>query len=281
MGTLKVARAEADRLIGEQIDAGKELIELCRLLPTEATFDAWSDRQTRWCKFASAVLKHAFNGSEPADEFANSMSRVVHVMGNDWRDWAREEYEDTRRGVVTLESLRERLVFAIEPDDSQPDKAKKAKSSADGPPVIFLVHGRDEGRRDTVARFLEKTGDGHELVILDEQAMKGRTLIEKFEDHAASARFAVVVLTGDDVGGPKVKEGPLLPRARQNVIFELGFFFGALNRANVAVLYDDDVETPSDVVGVGYISFAEDWRARLVRELRAADLDFSMDRLDE
>lgn len=57
---------------------------------------------------------------------------------------------------------------------------------------------------------------------------------------------------------------------RQNVIFELGFFIGALGPDKVAALVADDVELPSDFDGVVYIPLEGDWRTRLARELQAA-----------
>ena len=42
---------------------------------------------------------------------------------------------------------------------------------------IFVVHGRDDGPREAVARFLERIG--FEPIILHEQANQGRTVIEK------------------------------------------------------------------------------------------------------
>jgi len=44
---------------------------------------------------------------------------------------------------------------------------------------VFVVHGRDEGAREAVARFLQKIG--FEPIILHEQANQGRTVIEKVE----------------------------------------------------------------------------------------------------
>jgi predicted nucleotide-binding protein len=119
-----------------------------------------------------------------------------------------------------------------------------------GSAVIFLVHGRNKGIREEVARFLEKAGPDHEVVILDEQASRGKTLIEKLEAHAGAAKYAVVLLTGDDVGAPKDEQSKQHPRARQNVVFELGFFFGKLGREHVTVLFEADVEKPSDVEGL-------------------------------
>jgi hypothetical protein len=59
-------------------------------------------------------------------------------------------------------------------------------------------------------------------------------------------------MTPDDVGG-KVG-GPQRPRARQNVVFELGFLIGKLGLSHVGALVKGDVERPSDFEGVAYIT---------------------------
>jgi hypothetical protein len=56
---------------------------------------------------------------------------------------------------------------------------------------VFLVHGHDEGAKYAVARFLEQLGV--KPVILQEQINRGMTVIEKFEDFANRAGFAVVL----------------------------------------------------------------------------------------
>lgn len=87
--------------------------------------------------------------------------------------------------------------------------------------AVFLVHGANDARREEVARFLERLlGEETSVLVLHEQPQRGRTLIEKFEETAAAAGFAVVLLTGDDVARPAGSEQPKL-RARQNVVFEL------------------------------------------------------------
>lgn len=138
-------------------------------------------------------------------------------------------------------------------------------------PEVFLVHGRDEGAKDTVARFLSTVGV--RPVILAELPGGGRTIIEKFETHADVA-FVVVLLTPDDVGALQSDHGDLNARARQNVIFELGFFIGRLGRGSVLALTKGDVEIPSDYAGVEYIPFdaSGGWRLPVIRELQAAGL---------
>jgi predicted nucleotide-binding protein len=134
---------------------------------------------------------------------------------------------------------------------------------------VFIVHGHDGELREAVARFIsEKLG--LEPVILHERPNKGRTIITKFREEAAGVGFAVVLMTADDLG--KANAAPdLKPRARQNVVFELGFFIGALGPERVAAIVKGDIERPSDFDGVVYISFdLDDWRTQPGKELKAA-----------
>ena len=82
--------------------------------------------------------------------------------------------------------------------------------------------------------------------------------------------FAVVLLTPDDEGS--IKGGTPQPRARQNVLLELGYFIGCLGRKNVCVLKRGELEIPSDFGGVVYEAFdaSGGWKQALGRELEAA-----------
>jgi len=93
---------------------------------------------------------------------------------------------------------------------------------------IFVVHGRDEGPREAIARFLERLG--FEAIILHEQANQSRTVIEKIEGYS-DVGFAVVCLRR--TMKENLKGGEPQPRARQNVLLELGYFIGKLTRACV------------------------------------------------
>ena len=88
------------------------------------------------------------------------------------------------------------------------------------------------------------------------------------------------MVTADDLGRAQSARKDR-PRARQNVVFEWGFFVGALGREKVAVLYEESVELPSDILGVTYISFAagNEWKQELARELRSAGVDADLNRL--
>lgn len=140
---------------------------------------------------------------------------------------------------------------------------------------VFVVHGRDEGAREALSRFIEKLK--LETVVLHEQPDGGRTIIEKFELYS-DVGFAIVLLTPDDVGYPKDKPEDARPRARQNMVFELGYFVGKLGRGRVTALYKEGVDMPSDYQGVLYIPIddAGGWRLRLARELKEAGADIDM-----
>ncbi len=135
---------------------------------------------------------------------------------------------------------------------------------------IFIVHGRDAGAKDEVARFVEKLR--LKPIILAEMPSEGRTIIEKFEAHAGVG-YAIVLLTADDSGALHGEESQ--PRARQNVIFELGFFIGKLGRERVCALTRGGPEIPSDYAGVVYIPMdgGGSWEMLLMRELKAAGLE--------
>ena len=107
------------------------------------------------------------------------------------------------------------------------------------------MHGREEEPREAVARFLERLG--FQPIILHEQANQGRTVIEKVEDNS-DVGFAVIILTPDDMGNLKGEEPQ--PRARQNVLLELGYFIGKLTRKRVCTLKVGELEIPSDWRGV-------------------------------
>ena len=85
-----------------------------------------------------------------------------------------------------------------------------------------------------------------------------------------------MILTGDDVGGLAAEDDTLHRRARQNVIFKLGFAVGRLRRERVCALYEETVELPSDIHGVEYtpLDTAGAWRTKLARELHEAGFHF-------
>lgn len=205
-----------------------------------------------------------------AAEFSTGSVNLYHATPlNEIHEAVRQSRERNlallRQAVASLEEQLEEM------GDEREERAGNDEAPAQLPSrKIFVVHGHDDGARETVARFIERIG--FEAIILHEQANRGRTVIEKVEAHG-DVGFAVVLLTPDDVGGQSAEA--LKQRARQNVILELGYFIGLLTRERVCALRKGDVEIPSDFAGVVYQTFDEGggWKTALARELQDVGYD--------
>ena len=164
------------------------------------------------------------------------------------------------------------------PGTARVRKVGSSGKAGDEPDTVFVVHGHDpRGWRHQVARLIERATP-LKAIILHEQANAGRSILEKFEEHAQRAAFAVALFTGDDSGAPA--GGEERPRARQNVVFELGFFFGLLGRARTAILIEDGVERPSDIHGLVYIPLDDKdaWHLPLLKEFQTAGIPTNLAR---
>ena len=144
---------------------------------------------------------------------------------------------------------------------------------------VFTVHGHDEVAKYAVARFIERLD--LEAIILDEQSGGLQAIIDKFEEQAADIVFAIILLTPDDVGAAKAEKDVLQPRARQNVILELGYFIAKLERNQICLLYKEGVELPSDIRGLVYVLMDDHdgWQLKLAREMKYANLPIDANKL--
>lgn len=70
-------------------------------------------------------------------------------------------------------------------------------------------------------------------------------------------------------------------RARQNVVFELGYFIGRLKRKHVVALVKGDIEIPSDIAGVAYIGVDPlgYWKMAVAKELKACGYKVDLNKL--
>jgi predicted nucleotide-binding protein len=145
------------------------------------------------------------------------------------------------------------------------------------PEKIFIVYGHDTEAREQLELLLRRLK--FEPVILANMVAEGQTIIEMLEKHRLGVKYACVLLTPDDEGHkldcPKEKK----PRARQNVVLELGMFLSTLGRKRVAILHKGDVELPSDIHGLVYIPFKKhvsEVKPRLAAELQEAGFQINI-----
>jgi predicted nucleotide-binding protein len=264
----QVSSAQGIKLIDTQIAKAADLLQKRPLT---------SDEYSAWELITRNFLERAFGRHSPNIRSVIDVGKYGSfplTAGPDW--WESHRAASLQTQKRKLEGLRELLQTEAQLNGGDiPEVFPKSKGHK-----IFLVHGHDDRVLHETARFLEKLRQ--EVIILREQPNKGRTLIEKFEDYS-DVGFAIVLLRPDDIGGPKSSStSDLKPRARQNVVFELGFFIGRLGRNRVCALYVEGVDIPSDYSGVLYtkVDSSGAWRLEIAKELKAAgfpvDMNFAL-----
>ena len=83
----------------------------------------------------------------------------------------------------------------------------------------------------------------------------GRGTLEDLVQEAATVKFAVLVLTPDDLVMKREKRGQ---QPRDNVLFELGLFMGKLGRERTFIVHERgrSLELPTDLGGIIPATFA-------------------------
>jgi predicted nucleotide-binding protein len=256
-------------LLKKQIERGESLL-------AARPFD--NVRYSAWENTTREFLVKAFGADSPNVERVMEIGKSGFSVMNNSEGWWEQHYAESLQSQLTmLESMVELLQTEIE--ISAPPTSSMQQSSA--PSLsrrVFIVHGHDEAIREAMARFIERLD--LTPVILHEQPNKGRTIIEKFTDYT-DVGFALVLLTADDRGGPITEAADMYkPRARQNVVLELGFFLGKLGRGRVCALFQEGVEIPSDYSGVLFVKLDNGgaWKFQIARELKAVGIEVDMNK---
>jgi predicted nucleotide-binding protein len=179
---------------------------------------------------------------------------------------------------------RRRLASAAAETARQASSTPPKTATLEPPRSIFVVHGHDEDMLDAVTTELELLGITP--VVLQRVRTSDDHLFAKFMAIAGDAKHAIVLVSGDDVGAsfrdyahPAGGVARLEFRARQNVILELGYFYGKLGEEHVFVFRKppplservvNRLEEPSDLAGKIFEDFSGDWKAVLRQRLRQA-----------
>ena len=259
------SKARAKELLQRSLDS----------LPALHRVSIDSQEFTKWHRDTRVALENVFGqSSRQAKEFGRIIFRNYST------DAARRR-NVYMQGLKNTEAILQSMIDEIEEYRSDDDQAQNSSAIPEtqkqaNTTQIFIIHGRDTGTRELIAGVLRRLG--LEPVILQEQPNRGRTIIEKFEEYA-QVGFAIALFTPDDFGGLEGDDPQ--SRARQNVIFEFGYFIGKYGRDRVWALVKGDIEIPSDYSGVLniHITDSSGWKMDLVRELRSAGFDVDANRL--
>ncbi|MDY7094985.1 MAG: nucleotide-binding protein [Acidobacteriota bacterium] len=235
-------------------------------------------RHHEWGEYAKTVIAvidphgKIFEKSSPVGMFYDGWNLATFY----WEDLDSET--NNKRNVGGFASAIGALRAIVR---TRPEPLKATEKEKQDPELgkeVFLVHGHDVAARELVARFLQRIG--LDVTILHEMPNSGRTIIEKFEEHS-EVGYAIALMTSDDIGGPKgAVADKLSKRARQNVVFEFGYFMGKLGRNRVCALVDEGVERPSDYSGLVYIPLDANgaWQFALAKDLKQAGIDVDLNK---
>jgi predicted nucleotide-binding protein len=196
-----------------------------------------------------ALLDHILEGTISGLELAHWIKQKIpsiKVIGISSMDTEEDTYRsfgyDFLSKPISRDELRSAIRRALDP------------ASLESRPRAFIVHGHDDQAKSELKDLLRYSFKFQEPIVLHEQPNYSRTIIEKLEEVSKNVDYVFVLLTPDDLIS---SDGAV--RARQNVIFELGYFVGFFKRnsGKVILLYKGALDLPSDLSGLVYINISK------------------------
>ena len=272
---LKEFYDEADKLIRNKVTAGDQRFKDWELKVSRYLSHRYGIQSVEMEEFRKTEFEDVFdfdNAEKKIETCRKGLEATKRTFKIYLKEISKEMLENAQKSMrqQLREMQKERYEDGMLMNASQEVSMKKAKEYK----KVFIVHGHDNGLKQEVARLVEK--QGLEAIILSEQANRCKTIIEKFEEHS-DVGAAICLFTGDDYGRTKDAEEDKL-RARQNVVFEAGFFMGKLGRENVVLIANPDIEIPSDLQGVVYTN-KDMWQTDVLRELKAIGYNVDFNKL--
>lgn len=244
----------------------------------------------KWDSYNCTLLELLCSGRE--NEIVSCYAPPSIVLSSfDYIEDVDNERDKLSKKILCLEDIIDRLhlLYEMQCKDSSFSVYDKHQNHEGNTHAVFVVHGHNDNILKDVCLNIRKLG--LEPIVLREKEDAGRTIIQKFRDVAASARFAVIILSADDMAISKRDYEKkrtdevfhaLTPRARQNVILEMGYFIASLGPERVMMLVEDGIECPGDLAGIVYNKYEKgslNWVLKLVQELRLCNYSVSADSL--
>lgn len=239
----------------------EKLIDLCREIDNliESRVTSSNPEFIKWRTKAERFLKNQFGEeSEERNNFLKTSFSPICFIPNGSRN---EFIKSCKHGLQKTKEVFSVYLEEMEENMMQPNVQETILNDFS---KVFIVHGHDEELKEAVARLVERQGIS--AIILNEQTDGGQTVIEKLENNS-NVSGAICFFTPDDVGNKK-GNSDMKERARQNVVFEAGYFIGKLGRNRMVLLADGTIELPSDINGVVYTD-KDDWKIKTLKELKA------------
>lgn len=187
--------------------------------------------------------------------------------------------------------LEKRIALLIENETTVYSESSGAESNVkevvktDKAKKVFVVYGHDDVAREQLELILLKLG--LDPFVLSNTSGAGNTIIEALENEILNpeknCEFGIVLMTPDDMGyAISDGESKIEPRARQNVVLEMGMLLSALKRERVVILKKGHLEAPSDTHGIIYLPFnnhVKEVVPKLVQRLEVVGFELSKENI--
>jgi predicted nucleotide-binding protein len=213
------------------------------------------EKLERWKNRTTRKITDLINQEEGIKFSQREPTLIMGDPGGSFQ-YTYEEYKGHINVIIDELHNYPEEIFSTETYEEPPISPAKS-SQTNSPNKVFVVHGHDETLKHETEAYLYR--EGFHPIILHRQLDEGQTVIEKFEKNS-DVGYALILLTPDDLGFPKTEREKIQAdpnykfqeefRARQNVIFEWGYFVGKLGRPNVCCILKQPVIIPSDLNGI-------------------------------
>ena len=193
---LLVSKKEAEKKIQEQIDKGQQLHN--QQIDSKEKLDKAKADFNNWSNYNETLLSKLFSNSSIARRYS------FYIDGGSTNSSLNYDIERHQKDISEMVSRLQRICGQLELYDERLETSSRIFGND-----VFIVHGHNEAAKYKVANFVKDLD--LTATILDEQPSRGQTIIDKFEEHADEAGFAIVLLTSDDLGAPKDNKNELKP----------------------------------------------------------------------
>lgn len=212
------------------------------MLPNDPIASKITTKESRGGFMTGVAIARRLVTKKPALRMVMLSSDVANLEAENWASQQSIPFVEKHKGYNALLDTLRKIGVISDPRT----------------PIAFIVHGHDSGAALELKNYVQNTLHWQEPVVLREQPSLGKTLIEKFETFARKVDCVFVLLTPDDKVVPSGTNDEKR-RSRQNVIFELGFFYASLERASgrVILLHKGELELPSDISGIVWIDITK------------------------
>jgi hypothetical protein len=258
---LTFPRAAVVNRIRESVDRGYELLNTRADGPV--AFNTFRANRSKWDDHNRDLLRRLFKTD--VARLSYDKTGIVPPGASS----PALELERLRASIEDRIGLLQDILARLGSGDDGSTAAGKGLSSG-AKLKVFVVHAGDTGLARAVGRFLE-TARMTPILVTDTpgDGEIGASQVDAYPD----ARYAIVLVAGDQIDGPAGSGGSRRRTPSPDAIMWLGYFAGRLGPRRVWGLLQPGLEQPGRKFGVKSYEYddAGGWKGFLTKSIEQAD----------